>query len=118
MYRNQDWARSAGSHQRDPQRGTRTYTAEHDFDGSAELTTTLVHAISDATGVDVTDTAFTLTDHVDPEALDRLFNPGEDGTVQIDAQFSFTVWEYRVTIDGDGQITIVPPTNTAHRPRQ
>lgn len=50
--------------------GTRTYRVKHDFDGSAELTTTLAHAISDVTGLDVTDTAFTLNDYVDLEALD------------------------------------------------
>lgn len=108
MYRDQDNPGPADGSRRGRD-GARAYTFTHDFDGSAELTTTLAHAISDVTGVDVTDTAFTLSDHVDPEALDRLFKPSSEGTSQIDGQFSFIVWEYRVTVYSDGQITIVPP---------
>ncbi|MFB6141606.1 MAG: HalOD1 output domain-containing protein [Halosimplex sp.] len=77
------------------------------------MTTTLAHAISDVTGVDVTDTGFTLNDHVDPEALDRLFKPKADGTQRIDGHLSFTIWGYQVTVYSDGQIAIVPPRQHA-----
>ncbi|MCU4801612.1 hypothetical protein OB920_14630 [Halobacteria archaeon HArc-gm2] len=90
-------------------RDTRNYFVRHDFDGAAELTTTLAHAISDVTGIDVTDTGFTLNDHVDPEALDRLFAPKPDGTPRTNGHLSFTVWNHQVTVYSNGQIAIVPP---------
>lgn len=88
---------------------TQNYFLQHDFDGSAELTTTLVHAISDVTGIDVTDAGFTLNDHVDPDALDQLFKPKEDGTPRTNGHVSFTVWGYQVTVYSTGQIAIIPP---------
>gem|GEM_PF-320012 len=108
MYRNQSYVEPAA--QRRTQVGDAgTYYVKHDFGGSAELTTTLAHAISDVTGIDVTDTGFTLNDHVDPEALDRLFQPKDDGTARVDGHLSFTIWGYQVTVYSDGQIAIVPP---------
>jgi len=108
MYRNQSYVEPTAQQQR--QVGDAgTYYVKHDFDGSAELTTTLAHAISDVTGVDVTDAGFTLNDYVDPEALDSLFRPRDDGTVRIDGHLSFAVWGYQVTVYSDGQIAIVPP---------
>lgn len=89
--------------------GTQNYFFQHDFDGPASLTTTLVHAIADVTGIDVSDTEFTLHDHVDPDALDRLFASKPDGTPRTSGHVGFTVWGYQVTVHGDGQIAIVPP---------
>jgi hypothetical protein len=108
MHRNQSYVEPTA------QRGrgvgdTGTYYVKHDFGGAAELTTTLAHAISDVTGVDVTDSGFTLNDHVDPEALDQLFKPRDDGTPRVDGHLSFAVWGYQVTVYSDGQIAIVPP---------
>jgi len=108
MYRNQSYVESTAQHQH--QVGDAgTYYVKHDFGGSAELTTTLAHAISDVTGVDVTDAGFTLNDYVDPDALDSLFKPRDDGTARIDGHLSFAVWGYQVTVYSDGQIAIVPP---------
>ena len=108
MYRNGQHVEHNSSQQYQS-RGTQNYFVQHDFDGSAELTTTLAHAISDVTGIDVTDTGFTLNDHVDPEALDRLFRPKEDGTPRTNGHMSFTIWGYQVTVYSNGQIAIVPP---------
>ena len=108
MYRDETYAKPAARGQ--SQAGdARTYYVRHDFEGSAELTTTLAHAISDVTGVDVTDTRFTLNDHVDPEALDRLFEPQNDGTPRVDGHLSFPIWNHQVTVYSNGQIAIVPP---------
>jgi hypothetical protein len=93
---------------------TQTYFVEHDFERPAKLTTTLAHALSDVSGIDVTDTGFTLDDHVDPDALDRLFKPKEDGTPRMNGRLTFTAWGYQVTVYSDGQIAIVPPQQTAH----
>ena len=118
MYRNQTYVKPAAQQQYQTG-GTQTYYITHDFEGSAELTTTLAHAISDVTGIDVTDTGFTLNDHVDPEALDSLFKPRDDGTRRINGQLSFTIWGYQVTVYSDGQIAIVPPrqnVQAGHQP--
>ncbi|WP_436912303.1 HalOD1 output domain-containing protein [Halosimplex marinum] len=117
MYRNQSYVEPAAQ-QGGRAGGAGTYYVKHDFGGSAELTTTLAHAISDATGVDVTDTGFTLNDHVDPEALDRLFKPKDDGTARVDGHLSFAIWGYQVTVYSDGQIAIVPPNQPPQAPQQ
>ncbi len=108
MYRNE-----ANVQPRPPQqysvRNTQTYYVTHDFDGSAHLTTTLAHAIADVSGLDVTETGFTLYDHVDPDALDSLFTPKEDGTPRTNGMLTFTVRGHQVSVYSDGQIAIVPP---------
>lgn len=85
------------------------YYVTHEFDGSTELTTTLVHALADVAGVDVTQAEFRLTDYVDPDALNRLFEPPGEGTAQVNGHVGFTVWGNQVTIYHDGQIVIAPP---------
>ena len=108
MYRNGQHVENNAPRQYQARR-TQNYFVQHDFSGSAELTTTLAHAISDVTGIDVTDTGFTLNDHVDPEALDNLFSPKADGTPRTNGHLSFTIWGYQVTVYSNGQIAIVPP---------
>lgn len=111
MYRNKTNARPHAP-QHNQVRDTQTYVVEHDFDGTAELTTTLAHALSDVSGVDVTDTGFTLYDYVDPDALDQLFKPRGDNGHRINGMLTFTVWNHQVTVYSDGQIAIVPPRQT------
>lgn len=89
---------------RDPQ----PYRLYHDFGGSAELTSTLAHALSDLTGADVTEAEFQLNEYVDPQALDRLFRPS-GGASRPSGHVGFTVWNYEVTVYNDGQIVIAPP---------
>lgn len=114
MYRNETHTQShSRPHQQSQARETQTYFVTHDFDGPAKLTTTLVHALSDVCGVDVTNTGFTLYDYVDPEALDRLFQPTEDGNRPINGMLTFTVWGHQVTVYSDGQIAIVPPQQSS-----
>src|SRR6056297_2000465 len=102
MYRNETYAKQ--SPQQYPARDSGTYFVKHDFDGSAELTTTLAHALSDISGVDVTDTGFTLYDYIDPDALDRLFKPTDDAARCVNGTLTFTVWNHKVTVYSDGQI--------------
>lgn len=110
----------SNTHRHRPGRGQGrySYVVYHDFDGAAKLSTSVVHAISDATGVDPTDAGFCLNDHVDPDALDRLFTPKPDGTRRGSVDLTFTVWGYRVTVDSSGRITIVPPRPMPDTPQQ
>lgn len=98
-----------------------TYYVTHDFSGSANLSTTLVHALADVAGVDVTDTEFCLDDHVDPTALDRLFEPKSDGPARANGSLTLTIWGYQVTVYGGGQIAITEPVShpgtAGHAPR-
>jgi len=88
---------------------TQPYVVHHEFGGSAELSTTLAHAISDVTGFDVTDTGFTLNDYVDPSALDRLFTPKEDGAGRLKGSLNLSILGCQVTVHSTGQIVITPP---------
>ena len=102
---------------RGPEGGTvqtsksRDYYAYHDADDPAKLSTTVVHALADVMGIDVTDTGFVLYDSVDPEALDRIFAPTDEGTPRAPGHVAFTVSGYRVTVYSNGQIVITPPAN-------
>lgn len=91
-------------------RNAHTYYAQHDFGGPATLSTTLIHALSDVTGVDGTNAERSLYDFVDPDALDNLFKPKPDGTPRANGQVSFTIWGYPVTVDSTGRIAITVPT--------
>lgn len=88
----------------------RSYYAFHDPMRTApELSTTLVHALSDATGVDVRQCESSLYEAVDPEALDRLFRPVGDGSTRDSGHVAFLVSGYRVTVYHMGHIVIDPP---------
>jgi hypothetical protein len=87
---------------------------QHDFGETAELTTTLAHALADVTGVDVTETGFVLADYVDPDALDDLFRPVVDGTIRPSGHLCFDIWGYRVAVYSDGRIVI---SGSQQRPR-
>lgn len=84
------------------------YTVYHDFDGPATVTETVVHALADVAGVDVTDADFALYDFVDPESLDRLFAPRPDGTPRSNGHVSFRVMGYQTTVYATGQVSILP----------
>ncbi|MDG5776593.1 HalOD1 output domain-containing protein [Haloarculaceae archaeon H-GB2-1] len=95
-----------GTTRRTPSQYYHTY---HDFGGSAHISTTIIHALADIAGVDVTETEFTLNDYVDPSALDRLFSAKDDGTPRIGGTLSLVISGYHVTVYADGQIIIQPP---------
>ncbi len=85
------------------------YRVEHDPDDAAALSTTVIHALADCMGIDVTDCRFSLYDAVDPDALDALFRPRHDGTPRTGGLLSFPVDGYYVTVDSSGEILIEPP---------
>ncbi len=95
--------------QQAPPKQQQPYVVHHEFGGTAELTTTLAHAISDVTGIDVTDTGFTLNDYVDPDAMDKLFKPKPDGTPRTNGSLNLTILGCQVAIHSNGQIVISPP---------
>jgi hypothetical protein len=96
---------AARSHGQEPQ----SYRVEHDPDSAATLSATLTHAISDVTGVDVSNTEGTIGEYVDLDAVDRLFGPGSGGARHLKTTISFELWGHAVTVHSGGDIVIVPP---------
>jgi hypothetical protein len=84
------------------------YVTTHDPDGPSKRSTTVIHALADVMGADVSETSFRLYDSVDPDALDRIF-ASTDGNTAVGGHVAFTVEGYRVTVYEDGRIVITPP---------
>lgn len=96
----------------DTPRPPAVYRVTHDPDGPATLSTTVVHALADCLGVDVTDATFTLYDSIDPDALDAIFRPRYDGAARTGGHVSFVVQRHYVTVYADGEILIEPTEAT------
>ena len=101
---------------------SRTYHFYHDMNGTAKLSTTVVHALADVLETDVTDAGFTLYDSLDPDGLDIIFDPLQDGSLRPNAHVAFTILGCGVTVYSDGEIVITAPAHTfsteADTPRQ
>jgi hypothetical protein len=107
MYQNQKRAGSTGSAV--GSQVQQSYTIKHDFESAASVTATLTHALSDVSGIDVSEIEYALKDYVDPDALDRLFMPVSDGSARVNGHLAFNLQGYQVTLYGNGLISIVPP---------
>lgn len=90
------------------QGATTDYYAYHDSESAAKLSTTVIHALADVMGADVTDTGFQLHDSIDPDALDRIFSDMTGGSSSNPSHLAFTVENYQVTVYSSGQIVITP----------
>lgn len=85
-----------------PEEGT--YYAYHDA-SMGDLSTTLVLTIAEV--ADVSPTDFRLYDYVDPEALNALFRPLDDGRTP-EGWVKLRVLEHDVTVYSSGRIEIRP----------
>ena len=108
MYRNDQRAMHRGRRQQGSTSAPPSHHVHHDFDGTAEITTTLTHALADVAGVDVTRAESALSDHFDVHALNTLFRPTGNGTGSIYGSLQFTVLQCEATVFSDGRIRIVP----------
>lgn len=94
------------------QNGATEHYAYHDSESAAKLSTTVIHALADVMGTDVTDTSFQLYDNIDPDALDRIFSDTERSPSTA-SHLAFTVNNYQVTVYSSGEIVITsftPPS--------
>ena len=70
----------------------------------------IIEAIAEREGVDTTEieppTYEALYDVINPEALDALFAPREDGTPRASGRVEFTFCGYEVVATSDGTIEI------------
>ncbi|RQG97329.1 HalOD1 output domain-containing protein [Natrarchaeobius chitinivorans] len=89
------------------------YVFHHDSDGTATITTTIVHALAEIVETDVSQGEFSLYDSVDPDALDRLFSRKADGTERTGGHVAFTALEHEVFVYANGDVIIYPPSETS-----
>jgi hypothetical protein len=87
-----------------PPREPSSQSVEHHRGAGVQLGTAVAFAVSDATGMPVTDMDIVLHDYVDPDALHALFAPRDDGTPRPPGRVSFEVGDCEVTVMGDRQI--------------
>ncbi|NUB92490.1 hypothetical protein HTZ84_04590 [Haloterrigena sp. SYSU A558-1] len=90
------------------------YVFNHDPDGTATITTTIVHALASIADTDVSQGEFSLYDSVDPDALDRIFSKKADGTERTGGHIAFTALEHEVYVYANGDVIIYPPTDSPH----
>ncbi|ELY97493.1 hypothetical protein C482_12759 [Natrialba chahannaoensis JCM 10990] len=94
------------------------YVFQHDPDGTALITTTIVHALSSIADTDVSQGEFSLYDSVDPDALNRLFASKADGTERSGGHVAFMALDHEVYVYANGDVIIYPPSEaSAGRPR-
>lgn len=84
-------------------------SVERSGDGRS-LSFAVIDAIATREGVDTTEIEppeyEALYDVLNPEALDALFAPREDGTPRSDGQVEFTYCGYDVVVSSDGDVTV------------
>ncbi|ARS88717.1 HalOD1 output domain-containing protein [Natrarchaeobaculum aegyptiacum] len=82
-------------------------------DSVPSLSFEVIAAIAEREGVDPTDieppTYEALYDVINPEALDSLFAPREDGTPRSTGTVEFLFCGYHVTVSSDGTVDVAEP---------
>lgn len=91
------------------------YVFRYDPEGSATVTTAVVHTLATVADIDVSQGEFSLYDSVDPDALERIFSPKSDGTPRTGGHVAFTALDHEVYVHADGEVYIYPPAE-APRP--
>lgn len=81
---------------------------ERRVDPDIHLGTTVVDAVSEVTGVPVSQMDSELNECVDPDALDDLFSARFDGTPRQGGQLLFSMLGCSVQIHGDGRVVVTP----------
>lgn len=81
------------------------HLTRHSRENGEPLSTAVASAVAAADDTDPTDTSWTLTEYVDPSALDSLFDQYSDVTGGY-WRFEFDVGQYRVVVENDGRISV------------
>ncbi len=84
------------------------YRTSHDFGTPGSVSITVVETVS-AVLEESPGTVEPLYDVVDPDALDDLFRPKADGTPRVRGAVTFTLDGCEVTVEGTGDVLVVPP---------
>lgn len=88
-----------------------TYHVRHDPSTGRTLSETVIEAIADVAGVDPTTTIIPLSDQVDPDALDALFD-GREARSDYSSRVVLYLCGLEVVVHGDGHVRIrnAPPS--------
>ncbi len=97
-----------GSDRSSPNGGSEdgVYVVNHYETSDIELSVTVVHAVLEVTGADPTDV--NLNAVVQPDALNRIFNPKHDGEPRDGGRIEFGLAGCHVTVTGDGEVRVDP----------
>ncbi len=79
-----------------------------------QLSETVISAVAEAKGVEPLDLEPLYT-AVDPDALDRLFQPAVGSPTPLNLQFAMA--DCRVTVRSDSEVTVTLPATTERRPK-
>lgn len=82
-------------------------TRVHFDPAEREPSTVVVLAVADATETDALDLA-SLNDSIDPDCLDRLFEPKQDGTPREGGHVTFPFAGHHVTVHSAGKVVLDP----------
>lgn len=88
----------------DPRTGA--FHVHHDWNGNSSLTELIVCSVAAVAGVEPIDID-PVSARVDTDALESLFDV--DDAARADGALTFRLNDCRVTVYGDGEITIRPP---------
>ena len=76
--------------------------------GSHPLCSEIIERIAKLKGVDPLDLQPRLSDVIDPDALEQVFDSRSNGTARRGGYLEFRYSGYRVSIRGDGELSIEP----------
>ena len=77
----------------------------HDWTSAEPLNSTILTALADVKDVEPTELE-PLYEHIDPDALESLFDPDGDG-LRTDGHVSFSFADHYVTIHGHGEYAVI-----------
>lgn len=80
-----------------------TYHTAHD-PGDGPSSEAVYRAVGEALGVDPGTRPIPVAESIDPDGLDVVLRDADEGVY-----VSFTVWDHRVVVHGDGHIFVHPP---------
>ena len=78
----------------------------HDWHSSESLGTTIIQTMMENAEVDSTAIPVSLYESVDPDALEDLFQPRQEGVPRMNGETTFAFAGHYITVQGDGKITI------------
>ncbi|WP_418281926.1 HalOD1 output domain-containing protein [Halorubrum sp. DTA98] len=81
------------------------YRVVHDWSGDRSLSTTVIHAVQRVLNTPEEELPI-LYEHIDPDALDRLFAPVQSDRSRTDGRITFSYAGLCVMIEADGTITL------------
>lgn len=96
-----------GAGQREQLVPAESHSVVHDWTDDGSLSTTVVKAVAAVSGRRPTELD-TLHSVLDPDALDALFGPIQQGR-PADSCVAFTLSNHRIRVYADGLVVVVPP---------